>query len=84
MQTTIDMPLVQVPVHTPKGRPQIHDLATVKLAGGELAGARITRILPHGDSCLYGVRLIGLTVPAPYQVGMYLNVKAENVIDWSN
>ena len=70
--------LTSVPSSGPKGQPQVGGLVTVKLFGGKTSGARLERVA-HGT---YFVKLAGLTVPAPYEIGMRLPLEREAIIDW--
>ena len=57
---------------------QVNDLVTVSLAGGKECGGRITRI-----SCgTYFVKLVGLSAPQPYEIGMIFPLSAEKITDW--
>jgi hypothetical protein len=71
-------PLVSIPVSGPVGRPEVGSLVTVKLAGNVTSGGRIIRIA-HGS---YFVRLVGLDVPQPYQIGDIFPLSHKAIIDW--
>ena len=71
-------PLVSVPGSGPQGQPQVGDLLTVKLFGGKVSGARLERV-----SCgTYFVKLVGLDIPQPYELGLRLPLNREAIIDW--
>ena len=71
-------PLVQVKAGQPAGDPKEGDLVTVSLSGAKISGARLTRI-----SCgTYFVRLCGLDVPTPYQVGDRYPLSRDKIVDW--
>ena len=63
----------------PQGQPKVGDLLTVKLFGGKVSGARLERVA-HGS---YFVKLVGLNVPAGYEIGTRLPLQREAIIDWA-
>jgi len=56
----------------------VSDLVTVTLFGGVTSCARVMRIERHDIF----VKLIGLSVPAPYRIGDELALDHDKVIDW--
>lgn len=61
-----------------KPEPVTGDLLTVRLAGGVVSGARLERQFgPH-----IWVKLVGLTVPAPYHIGDKLVLDQSAIIAW--
>ena len=71
-------PLVIIPNDSPQGDYGVGDLVTVKLYGGKVSGARVTR-RGYGNTW---VTLAGLTVPQGYSIGMPLVIDDSAVIDW--
>ena len=71
-------PLVSVPAHRPQGQPQVGDLLTIALAGNKASSARLERV----SAGTYFVKLVGLDIPAPYQLGDRLPLGREAVTDW--
>ena len=71
-------PLVQLQSNNPKGTFGVGDLVTVTLLGGRVSGARITRQDAHN----VWVKLAGLTVPQPYEIGDRLVLDHSQVVDW--
>lgn len=57
---------------------QVGDLVTVVLAGGQQCGGRVVRIAPG----TFFVKLVGLSIPQPYQLGDTLPISVERVLDW--
>jgi hypothetical protein len=71
-------PLISVPASKPVNEPEVGGLVTVKLAGDVTSGGRIARIA-YGT---YFVKLVGLNVPQPYELGMIFPLNREAIIDW--
>jgi hypothetical protein len=61
-----------------KARPREGDLVTVTLFGGKRSDARLERVV----SQTYFVKLIGLDIPEPYQIGDRLPLDRASIIDW--
>ena len=72
--------LAFLPSSEPKGSPQVGDLLTVALFGDKVSGARLERVTCGS----YFVKLIGLDVPEPYELGMRLPLNREAILDWGS
>ncbi len=67
---------------TRKGSPKAGDLVTVLMyKGGECALQMCAR-LERTEAGTAFVKLIGLDVPAPYQIGQRFPIPMERVADW--
>ena len=76
-------PLVGLQSSTPSGSPKVGDLATALLftsKGDRPYCCRIERV----DSRYAWVKVIGLAVEWPYQVGDQITVTLNKVIDWES
>jgi hypothetical protein len=71
-------PMVFLPPTRPASEPQVGDLLTVKLAFGKTSGARLERI----DGGCYFVKLVGLGIPEPYELGDRFPIDRAAITDW--
>lgn len=72
-------------VPTRKGQPEVGDLVTVSLArslDGSVPSVECGAVVERIAANTFFVRLAGLEIPHPYQLGEKYPLSCEAVIDW--
>ncbi len=66
----------------PASQIQEGDLLTVKLGSWSQRLTSGARLLQECTATLWSVKLVGLGVPKPYQVGDQVFIPVQDVVDW--